>query len=74
MALTPLQRIVKVLGTVEQVAQFCGVTRSAVTQWQHNGIPRKHVLPLEERTRSTDYPVTAREMLEWDPKREKAAA
>ena len=66
--MTPLDRIIKALGSRVAVAKLCDVTASAVGQWHDNGIPGKHVLALEEATRSTDYPVTAREMLEWNPK------
>lgn len=71
--MTPFDRISKALGGPPAIAKLCAVTASAVRQWADNGIPGKHVLSLEEATKNTDYPVTAREMLEWSP-RQKAAA
>jgi DNA-binding transcriptional regulator YdaS (Cro superfamily) len=70
--MTPLDRISKALGGSTAIAKLCEVTPSAVRQWADNGIPGKHVLSLEEATKRTDYPVTAREMLEWAPKKEAA--
>jgi hypothetical protein len=70
---TPLERLIKALGSRKAIADLCRVTYSAVGQWADNGIPRKHVLPLETASKATEYPVTAREMLEWSPKQRTAA-
>lgn len=72
MAKTPLDRILEILGAGEnltnqreRVATVCGVTRQAVEQWERNGIPGKHAFALEDATKKK---VSAREMVEWDPK------
>ena len=63
--LTPYERVIKAIGSTGRVARLCNVTRSAVQQWSRNGIPRDHILMLEQATQGSEYPVTAREMLEW---------
>lgn len=72
---TPLDRATKIIGGRRAVADLCGVSYSAVQQWETNGVPRDHILTLEHACRNAPEPVTARELLEWSTKRaEKAAA
>lgn len=39
--------IIDLIGGTAKVSEICGVTRSAVSQWRSNGIPRAHMRFLE---------------------------
>lgn len=34
--------IIKKLGGTKKAAELCGVSKGAVSQWRHNGVPRGH--------------------------------
>lgn len=43
------KQVIEVLGGYIEVANICGITPSAVSQWKNNGIPRARFMFLRER-------------------------
>ncbi|HEZ4532419.1 TPA: hypothetical protein WIT34_000983 [Neisseria meningitidis] len=42
-------KFIQELGGVSAVAEICGITRGAVSQWQKNGIPKAQMNFLKEK-------------------------
>jgi DNA-binding transcriptional regulator YdaS (Cro superfamily) len=65
---TALEKVIEVLGGRRALAQLCGVSYSAVQQWEANGIPRDHLLKIEIATG-----ISVHELLGGRPPKKEAA-
>lgn len=69
----PAERLVKALGGRPAVAEEFDVSTESVRLWERGGIPTDRALDVEEKTKRTKDPISAREVLEY-ARKQKAAA